>query len=204
MKAYPSIPKNVRGDVPIIAFDKLDGSNIRAEWSREHGFYKFGTRTRLLGPDELPLGEAIPLIQSKYERALSDIFSRERYESAVAFFEFFGPSSAFGQHTQELHDVVLLDVSPYKMGLLEPRVFLKLFGDLHVPGVLYEGKANTELARSVEDSTLEGMTFEGVVCKGPNDKKAKMPIMFKLKSAAWKERLRSYCKGDDKLFETLL
>lgn len=34
MKAYPSILSQIRTDVPIIAFDKLDGSNIRAEWSK--------------------------------------------------------------------------------------------------------------------------------------------------------------------------
>jgi hypothetical protein len=47
------------------------------------------------------------------------------------------------------------------------------------------------------------MTFEGVVCKGANDKATRMPIMFKIKSKAWLEKLREYCKGDDKLFERL-
>ena len=48
MKEYPSIPYRIHGDLDIIAFGKYDGSNIRAEWSQKKGFYKFGTRKRLL------------------------------------------------------------------------------------------------------------------------------------------------------------
>lgn len=45
MITYPSL--DYYFDYPeiyIYAFDKLDGSNIRFEWSRKRGFYKFGTR----------------------------------------------------------------------------------------------------------------------------------------------------------------
>jgi hypothetical protein len=28
---------------PFVAFDKLDGSNIRAEWDRKKGWHRFGT-----------------------------------------------------------------------------------------------------------------------------------------------------------------
>jgi hypothetical protein len=43
MKTYPSISRDIVGQ-PIYAFDKLDGSNIRAEWSKKNGFHKFGSR----------------------------------------------------------------------------------------------------------------------------------------------------------------
>ena len=43
MKQYPTIPKTIQS-IDIIAFDKLDGSNIRAEWNPKKGFYKFGSR----------------------------------------------------------------------------------------------------------------------------------------------------------------
>ena len=33
MKTYPSITKDIRDDIHIYAFDKLDGNNIRAEWT---------------------------------------------------------------------------------------------------------------------------------------------------------------------------
>jgi hypothetical protein len=35
MKQYPSIDATVRRGILVYAFDKLDGSNIRAEWDRK-------------------------------------------------------------------------------------------------------------------------------------------------------------------------
>ena len=84
-----------------------------------------------------------------------------------------------------------------------PADFIELFGHLDIPKVCYEGYVTTELFDSVKQSTLEGMPLEGVVCKGANDKLTKMPIMFKVKSKAWLEKLREFCKGDEKLFEKL-
>jgi hypothetical protein len=44
MKQYPEILHYSRGHFgePVIAFEKLDGSNIRLEWQRKRGFFKFG------------------------------------------------------------------------------------------------------------------------------------------------------------------
>jgi hypothetical protein len=72
MKSYPSIPKKVSED-PVYLFDKLDGSNIRAEWTKKNGFAKFGTRNRLMSPEE-PFGKAIPLIMDTYAQDLEKIF----------------------------------------------------------------------------------------------------------------------------------
>lgn len=33
MKSYPSLPYGTECHLPIVAFDKLDGSNVRAEWT---------------------------------------------------------------------------------------------------------------------------------------------------------------------------
>jgi hypothetical protein len=33
-----------------LAFDKLDGSNMRFEWSPKRGWYKFGSRGQLIDP----------------------------------------------------------------------------------------------------------------------------------------------------------
>ena len=44
MKEYPKIPNSK--DFPLgqcITFEKYDGSNIRAEWTKKKGFHKFGT-----------------------------------------------------------------------------------------------------------------------------------------------------------------
>lgn len=57
MKDYPSIPGSSKApQLPCIAFKKYDGSNIRAEWSKKRGWYKFGTRTQLIDKTDLVFG----------------------------------------------------------------------------------------------------------------------------------------------------
>jgi hypothetical protein len=205
MKSYPSITKDVRQDIYIYAFDKLDGSNMRAEWNSKKGFYKFGTRTQLTDEKTMPFGRAIPLIREKYEQDLALVFQERKWRDAICFFEYWGPSSFAGTHNfEEEMTVTLIDVNPYKEGILPPTEFIKYFGHLDIPKVLYEGHVSSELFDKVKQSTLEGMTYEGVVCKGANDKKTKMPVMFKIKSHAWLDRLREYCKGDEALFNKLM
>lgn len=204
MKSYPSIDKQIRDDVYIYAFDKLDGSNIRAEWNSKRGFYKFGTRNQLMDENTQPFGQAIPIIQNKYEKELAMVFKEQRWQDAICFFEFHGPNSFAGNHLEtDEKTVTLFDVNPYKKGILEPNDFIKLFGHLDIPKILFEGKANSTLVEQVKNSTLAGMTFEGLVCKGQNDKKTKQPIMFKIKSHAWLEKLKTFCKGDENLFNKL-
>lgn len=204
MKTYPSITKEIRHDIYIYAFDKLDGSNIRVEWNSKKGFYKFGTRHQLIDDKTMPFGRAIPLIKEKFEQDLTMVFKEQGYKDALCFFEYHGPSSFAGNHNfEENMTATLIDVNPYKEGILVPTEFIKLFGHLDIPKVCYEGHVTTELFDKVKQSTLKGMTFEGVVCKGANDKLTKAPIMFKIKSKAWLEKLREYCKGDEKLFERL-
>lgn len=204
MKEYPSIPKDIRTDSPIYAFDKLDGSNIRAEWSKKRGFYKFGSKTRLMGEDDKILGESIKLVRDKYESDLSKIFNEEKWDTVTCFFEFYGPSSFAGHHDlSEKHDVTLFDVDIYRQGLLSPAEFLTFFEHLDIPKLLYYGKANSMFVESVRNGTLEGMTFEGVVCKAKGSKRFSMPIMFKIKNRAWLEKLKTRCQGDEKLFQQL-
>ena len=204
MKSYPSITKDVRQDVYIYAFDKLDGSNIRAEWNAKRGFYKFGTRTQLMDEKNKPFGCAIAMIKEKYEKDLTIIFQEQHWRDAICFFELWGPSSFAGNHNfEEKLDVTLIDVNPYKEGILVPAEFIRLFSHLDIPKVCYEGYVTTELFDMVKQSSLPGMTSEGVVCKGENDKKTKLPIMFKIKSRAWLEKLKEYCKDDKSLFERL-
>ena len=202
MKAYPTIPKNVVRDHQIYTFDKLDGSQIRAEWTRKNGFYKFGSR-KVLIDNTHPLGEAVKLIQNKYGDDLSRVFCKKRLDQTLCFFEFFGPNSFAGQHENEDHDVVLFDVNIHKKGILDPPDYLKLVGHLEIAKLLYTGRAGKEFEMSVKDGTLEGMTFEGVVCKGKHPKKTPMPLMFKIKSEAWLQKLREFCAGDETKFHQL-
>jgi hypothetical protein len=194
MKSYPSIEHAIQRDIDIYAFDKLDGSNIRAEWSQKKGFYKFGTRKRMLGEDDPDLGKSIGIIKSKYYEELDRIFRKNRYNREVTcFFEFFGPKSFAGQHDKnDDHTVVLIDVSPPLSGFVPPNEFIKTYGHLGIPNLLYYGKANREFEESVRNSTLNGMGLEGVVCKAPNPnrKKTSQPVMFKIKSFAWLKKVK--------------
>jgi len=110
MKSYPSIPKDIQ-HVQMYAFDKLDGSLVRAEWNRKKNFHKFGSKSQLIAGDQPFLPEAPELIRAKYEKDLADLFKKERYEEATVFFEFFGANSFAGTHQVEQHTVTMLDVN---------------------------------------------------------------------------------------------
>lgn len=189
MKQYPSISNEIVKNKPIYAFDKLDGSNIRAEWSKKRGFYKFGARKRLLDPKEPILGKAVELILEKYSEDLTQCFKKYKQQKAVCFFEFWGPNSFAGFHaSDDQHTVTLFDIS-FQKGILEPKEFLNKFGHLDTPELLYQGKVNQEFIDSVRGSFLEGMTHEGVVCKGKYTQPGN-PLMFKIKSKSWLTKLK--------------
>lgn len=201
MKSYPSIPKKVIKDLYIYGFDKLDGSQIRVEWNTKRGFYKFGTKTQLIDETSAPFGIAISLIREKYEKNLTHTFLSKKWDSVICFFELWGKSSFAGSHDfKEKMEVTLLDVAPYKRGIIGPKEFLYLFRDFDIPGLLYQGYVSEELFDEVRQSKLENMTFEGIVAKGTDNNQT---VMFKLKSQAWLNKLKNYCKGDEKLFERL-
>ena len=203
VKTYPSIAYATESHLPIVAFDKLDGSNIRAEWTAKKGFHKFGTRHRLVDETDPLFGKAPKLVQDKYGQALGRTLFHAGYERAMCFFEFWGPSSFAGMHdAKEAQTVTLFDIAPFKKGILEPDEYLKLVsntdhGPLDHAKVLYSGPCTEGFIEQVRSGTLPGMTFEGVVCKAANDKKTLMPVMFKQKSRAWLDKLHAYC-GDNK------
>lgn len=204
MKTYPKIPWKIRKDMPYYVFDKLDGSNIRAEWSKKRGFHKFGTRKQMMDKSyQHPfLGESIQIIHDKYEEDISNILSKNKIERATFFFEFHGESSFAGYHYEEEHTVTMIDANFYKVGFIPPKEYMKLFGNLDIARLIYKGNINQQLIDQIWKGTLQGMTFEGVVCKA-KAKKGRRPIMFKIKNQEWYNKLKSRCKDDDKLFEEL-
>lgn len=54
------------------------------------------------------------------------------------------------------------------------------------------------------NGSLEGMTFEGVVCKGNNPKRPKHVISFKIKNQAWIDKLKSTYGDDEAKFLKLV
>ena len=205
VKTYPSIEYATTCHLPIVAFDKLDGSNIRAEWTSKKGWHKFGTRHRLLDASDPIFGQAPKLLTDKYGETLGQAMKDAGYDRAMCFFELWGPSSFAGMHNlQEKLDITLFDVAPFNQGILMPERFLKLFGHLDHAQVLYTGPCDDAFIESVRAGTLPGMTFEGVVCKATNDKKTKMPVMFKQKSRAWLDKLHAYCGDNKALLNSLI
>lgn len=205
MKEYPTINRVVQSK-PIYAFDKLDGSNIRAEWTRKRGFYKFGKRNGLLDDSNPILKKSPDLIMGLYGSALNALFLDKRLDDALVFFEFHGTNSFAGSHDpNDNHTVTLFDISVYKKGILTPNIFLDWVKEADVPcaSLLYQGIANQDFIRQVKTGTLPGMTFEGVVCKGGCVSPG-LPLMFKVKSDAWIEKLKTHCKGNEILFNQLL
>lgn len=203
MKYYPSITKDVRKEVYIYAFDKIDGSNIRAEWNNKRGFYKWGTRNSLMDENSKPFNAAIPIIKEKFENDLAMVCQEQKWKDALFFFEFHGPSSFAGYHNfDEELTATLIDVNPYKRGIMEPATFIRTFKHLDIAKVLFEGHVTEKFIDQVKNSALTGMTFEGCVCKGKYETPG-VPIMFKIKSKAWLNKLKVFCKDDSALFKRL-
>jgi hypothetical protein len=201
MKSYPSISRDIQYGLPIFAFSKIDGSNIRAEFNTKQGLYKFGTRTRLLGSDQGILSKAEGLIR-KQESSIADICKSNKWQSIILFYEFAGHNSFAGTHVDtDDHQVYLIDANPYKKGILPPSEFLNICSELNPAPCLYRGECTKEFVESVETGSLAGISSEGVVCKAKG--KGNTLVMFKIKRKSWYTRLREICGNDDKKFEEL-
>ena len=203
MKQYPSIDKMLNAPGNVYAFDKLDGSNIRAEWTKKRGeFFKFGSRTQLIDESSLILGEAVKILKNNQEE-LVKVLHDAKFQKAVCFFEFYGPSSFAGSHKEgEDKKVSLIDVSGDR-GILLPKDYLKLTEKIDRAALLYQGPLNAEFILSVKEGKLEGMTFEGVICKS-NSGSPGLPWMTKVKNQAWIDKLKNYCGEDEEKFKRLL
>ena len=192
MKEYPTINSKCAPNLPCLAFQKLDGSNVRFEWSKKNGFYKFGTRNRLFDASDEMFGSAIKLFQDKYADDVSKIILKHKqYREAqyvVCFAEFFGPSSFAGWHdATETHDVVLFDVAVHKHGILDAKQFIDLFGGLHIPEIIYDGNYGQQFRQDVYEGKYIDKSFEGIVAKGGTGHKM---WMSKQKTKAWLDKLK--------------
>lgn len=196
MKFYPSIPYHDRHtlDAPCHAFYKYDGSNLRFEWSKKSGWYKFGTRNRLFDHTDPDFGSAVDLFLNGLADGIQKVFRDEYKQSdrAIVFAEFFGPSSFAGQHVkEEPKDLVLFDVNLHKKGILGPAEFVKEFGHLRSAEVVYQGPFSEEFISEVWEGKRQ--LVEGVIAKGGNGHSL---WMRKVKTAAYKEKLKAFFKQE--------
>lgn len=199
MKSYPSIPKGIGGEGVLHTFDKLDGSNLRFEWTKKRGWFKFGTRRRLFDETDPVFGEAIPLFKNGIAKPLEQIIIKQGWQKVVVFVEFWGPRSFAGLHEpDDPKFLTVIDVSPHQKGILDPKEFLKLFGEF---GPRYFGPIpwNQPFVDQVNAGELVGMSFEGVVGKALRNKKI---VMFKAKTQAWIDKVKS--KYDEQEAEKII
>lgn len=172
MIEYPTIlPSSKAPRKPCIAFEKLDGSNIRVKYTQKRGFCLFGSRTQLIDHTHPHLGGVVNLFNNKFNEPLSklmrDEFPNER--EAIAFGEFFGDKSFAGIHdlTDPTHQFILFDILiGHKVPkFLLPKEFIKLCDKIvQIPRVMYEGNLNEELIQDVRQGKYD--VIEGVICKG--------------------------------------
>ena len=190
MKTYPSIPRNFQSIPNCYVFDKLDGSNIRIEWSKKRGFFKFGRRNGLLD-DSNPIlkAEVPPTFEreaSHFERVLVD----QRWKTCVLFFEFWGERSIGGLHYEDDPKFVmtLIDAAPDKKGIMPPRDYLKVFDEkVDIARLLVQQNWNRQLVERIRCGDLPGMTLEGAVGKaGATTHKL---VRAKAKTQAWIDKV---------------
>jgi hypothetical protein len=200
MKTYPSLGywNNAPFGESCIGFKKLDGSNMRFEWSKKRGWYKVGSRTELISERHPVLGASIPIFYEKYADKLDQIFMKNRKvtqgaNKVIVFCEFFGPNSFAGWHDpNDEKDLVLFDVHVFKRGFVKPREFIKYFSEVGIPEVKYDGIYTPELVKDVRAGKY-GEFEEGLVVKGTTKKDNTW--MVKLKTDWWLSEIKN--RGDE-------
>jgi hypothetical protein len=192
MKAYPSIPRTFR-DFEAYVFDKLDGSNLRFEYSRKGGWVKFGTRTRLFDETDDVFGPAKSLFLNTIADSLANVLTGLRTERALVFAEYWSPNTIGGvQHKVPASEKTLtvFDLELYKKGRVHPADFRKILED-KVPTARFLGIHNWTrgFVERVRVGDLEGITFEGVVGKASGYRGNEI-VMVKAKTQAWIDAIK--------------
>lgn len=186
MQQYHSIEGSARAPIgkPCIAFYKYDGSNLRWEWSPKQGWHKFGTRHRLFDKTDEIYAPAIPIFMNTMaDEIVRRVKDHDRNcQRITAFTEYFGPGSFAGQHVPgDPMELRLIDVFLFKKGLIPPRQFVKMFGDLPwAAEVIYDGNLNKQFIQDVRDGKYP--VWEGVIAKGDD-------FMVKIKTNAFFAKL---------------
>ncbi len=195
MKQYLSIQgPNKAPREYCIAFYKHDGSCIRAEWTRKRSWDKFASRKVLMDGTH-PLGDAIQILLDTYGDDLEKIFKKHKFfrncQKVTVFSEYFGPNSFAGWHDpNDKKEIMLFDVNIDKKGIMSPRDFIKIFGHLKIPEIIYEGNFNESFIQDVKNGKYD--LEEGVVAKGnlPHGKHPHNLWMAKIKTRAWIDKLK--------------
>ena len=194
MKSYPSIPQCTGQRFFEIehahVFDKLDGSNLRAEWSRKAGWYKHGKREGLIDHTNEHLVVAPELFMARLAEPLERLARAQRWQHLVVYYEFWGAKSFAGCHEEgDPKFLTPFDAAADKKDLLDPVTFRRAFED-QVPTPRYLGQTHWTrgYVERVRLGEVEGVTFEGVVAKAGSGHDL---VLAKAKTQAWKDRVQT-------------
>lgn len=208
MIEYPSIINSSKAPrKSCVAFDKIDGSNLRFKYTLKQGFALFGSRTQLIDESHPHLGQGVTLFKKQYLNPLTDFLKSHKdyrnFREVIVFAEFWGQNSFAGIHIPT--DEKFLDFFDVLLGhkdrkFVSPKQFLKDFRDdvgLPVPSVVYEGNLNDAFVKMVRDDQLDYKLHEGVVCKGNESSGAARGgvWMCKIKTQKYLDKLKA--KGFD-------
>lgn len=199
MIQYPSIlGPNKAPQLPCIAFRKYDGSNLRFEWKRKNGWYKFGSRRQMIDASHDQFGEGVNMFLKNLGPVVEKIVLGEKHyrsiERMTAFAEYFGEKSFAGNHVaDDPKRLILIDLHIHKYGFISPREFVNLFDSttMDVAEVVYEGNLNDTFVQEVRTSTrTTGLCLEeGVVCKGGSNSRDAWSA--KVKTQEYLEKLKA-------------
>lgn len=193
MKQYPSIPSSNGqsfSDIGYaIVFDKLDGSNLRVEWTKKSGWNKWGTRQRLFDHTDEVFAPAIQVFEKKLLEPMTKICVDNRWERVIAFMEYWGENSFAGLHDpNDEKFLTLFDVNVHKKGLVAPREFIKIFKNVDIPNIVCECNWTRGFVERVRGGEIDGITLEGVVGKSGSGHHLKMA---KAKTQKWIDLVKS-------------
>lgn len=196
MDTYPSIPSRLPDKYfgkEFYWFPKFDGQNFRAEWNKRRGWYKFGSRNDLVDRTNPYWKPVIELFMERYKVFGDNLaFNHTR---AIAFFEYFGKNSFAGHHKEgDEMRFELIDIKKDKRGFDRPETYCNHLENDNVMVAKYSPEL-IEDVRIFNPETVDWSkhpvhivcTFEGVVGKRMEGNQL---IMVKIKTDAWKQRVR--------------
>jgi hypothetical protein len=187
----------------IWAFDKIDGSQIRCEYSRKlskksaftNGFGKFGSRGQLITKTSQAFGDAVDIFMDKYSEDLNRIFTDDkdlkRVDLFTLYLEYYGKNSFAGWHDpNDEKYLVLFDIEAYKKGFITPKTYLDKFGHLDIAELIYQGELTMDFINDVWNGKYD--VFEGAVCKGVRKTKGNDVVwMVKCKTKVWLDKVKA-------------
>jgi len=172
MIEYPTIlPSSKAPRKHCVAFDKLDGSNVRIKYAQKRGFDLFGSRTQLIDETHPHLGKVVSIFKRDFQEPLINIIKKQwpNERELIVFGEFYGDKSFAGIHdvTDPTLRFVMFDIliGHKNRKFVPPKEFIKLFqGVVPIPRVIYEGNLTDQFIQDVRTGKYD--VIEGVVCKG--------------------------------------